>query len=366
METKSYNDDFILDISGQKIQIQESNSRLNSKTFTKFTFPFEIGIDEKFIHAIGDYSSPEIKNLKKEIPCYLTYENKISEAVLKILKVKGQNLTGQVDFGLEEILNFDKKLTELPLEKFDVSDIHTYAKDVCAKKYPETNFNFPRMYTTKYSPDSEVWSAFDGYYNDLKPDGSEMRRNYLDGDLNIFNVNIIHPCPYWLYLLKAGFEEKGYTLAGEILTDPDLYQRCVFSGTEYFGQGTQFRYFEDVPSLSYDSVKWIHHYYEWINGMSFERFVQQYEYSATENLNFQDQVKVIGKFKAKIWGRTKLDVEIRLGGNVIWSDWAQTVDYSASYEFPFNLTLNVNHQELKFYVRGCLHSIAEMYNVIEY
>jgi len=185
METKFYNDDFVLDLSKQKMNLQENNSRFNDKSFTKFTFPFDAYIEDQFVHYIGDYRSYENTGLKNVIQGIFLHENKLSEAKLTILSIQGAKLTGQIDYGYEDIPNYDKKLSDLPLAKFDVPDIHIYSKEICAKKYPEVNFNFPRMFTKKYSPDDELWDAFDGYYNDLKPDGSEMRRNYLDENLDI-------------------------------------------------------------------------------------------------------------------------------------------------------------------------------------
>ncbi|MGL6039217.1 MAG: hypothetical protein ACRC0E_10080, partial [Soonwooa sp.] len=223
-----------LDLTKQFLSFQENNSRLNNKTLTKFVFPFKTYVDDEVIRQLGDLRSPEFHNVEVIIPGTLLKEGSLTEAKLYLLSIYDNELEGEIDYGLEEIPNFEKKLSELPLEKFAVDDIHVFAKQICEKTWPATNFNFPRIYSDKYPPTEEMWDAYDGYYNDLKPDGSEMRRNYLDENLNIFNVNIIHPCPHPIYLLQAGFGEKGYTLEGEILTDEDLYNRWVFSGTQYF------------------------------------------------------------------------------------------------------------------------------------
>ena len=84
-----------------------------------------------------------------------------------------------------------------------------------------------------------MWDAFEGYYNHtiLKNGVLEMARNVFPTEQNnwtIDNVNIIHPCPHVLYLLKVGFADAGYSLAGDILSDENLAQRWVFSGTQYF------------------------------------------------------------------------------------------------------------------------------------
>lgn len=254
MEIKFFTEDRILDLSGQKITTQDTNSKMNDKMFSKYFFPFEIYMNEEFINSFGDYESDDAFELENTFEGTLLFENKIHQAKLVLLSVEGKLLTGQIDFGFEDLPNFDKKLAELPLHKFSVPDIHTYARDIAGKKYPETDFNFPRMYTSKYPPDQEVWDAFDGYYNDLKTDGSEMRRNYIDEFGDIYNVNIIHPTPHLIYVLKAGFLDAGLILEGDILTDPILAQRWIFSGTEYFSRLTQRRVGMLIYVMDYDET----------------------------------------------------------------------------------------------------------------
>ncbi len=254
METKFISEFGELDLSEIKTTTQENNSKVSDQKFSKFMFPFDILVTQDFIEKHGDYLSYESSNLKNKISGYLVHEGKVHDGELFIQKIKGLRITAQIDFGLEELPNFDKKLSELPLEDFKVDDIYTYARTICDKTYPQTNFNFPRIYTKRYSESDEVWKNFDGYYNDLKPDGSEMRRNYIDGEGGVWNVNIIHPCPHILYLLKTGFEDAGYSLQGEILTDPNLQNRWVFSGTEYFSKLTQLRTGLTVNGSDYDSI----------------------------------------------------------------------------------------------------------------
>ena len=239
MEIKFFTERGVLDFSSKKISVQESNSRLSDKTLTKFTFPFEFYMDEDFISQFGDYRSHESHHLVKSMKGYLLFEGRVHEAVLDIESIEGDYMTVQIDFGFDHLPNYDKKLSELPLEKFKVQDIYRYAIEICGKKYPETNFNFPRIHTTKYDPKTVMWDAFEGYYNHtiLKNGVLEMARNVFPTEQNnwtIDNVNIIHPCPHVLYLLKVGFADAGYSLAGDILSDENLAQRWVFSGTQYF------------------------------------------------------------------------------------------------------------------------------------
>lgn len=252
MEQKLITDMGEFDLQPIKFSTQENNSRVSDQKFSKFMLPFEFYATQDFLEKYGDYVSYEAINLKNEIPCFLVLEGKIHDAKLFIQKIQGFNITAQIDYGFEELPNFDKKLSELPFEKFQVPDIHIFAKEICEKRYPETVFNFPRIYTKKYPVTDEVWKNFDGYYNDLKKDGTEMRRNYVDEVGGIWNVNIIHPCVHPLHILKIGFLDAGLTLEGDILTETNLQKKWVFSGTEYFSSLTQKRLGLVINPQEYD------------------------------------------------------------------------------------------------------------------
>lgn len=328
MEIKFYTEEKILDLSGQKITVQDSNSRMSDKMFSKYFFPFEIYMDEEFVNAFGDYESDDAANLQSIFKGTLLFENKIHEAKLVLSDTEGKMITGQIDFGFEDLPNFDKKLSELPLHKFSVSDIHTYAKEICAKNYPETDFNFPRMFTKKYSPDEELWDAFNGYYNDLKPDGSEMNRNSIDGEGNIFNANIIHPTPHLLYILRTLFADVNLILAGEILTDPIFSQRWVFSGTEYFSRLTQLRTGLNVDAADYDSLS-----------LTFAT------YSKNLTVLKAGSYRLVGFFNSRNTKGTP--ASISLNGSKIWSFSKNNFDQEIRH-FNIQITTSVDNAVLKF------------------
>lgn len=335
MEIKFFTEDKILDLSGQKITVQDANSRMNDQMFSKYFFPFEIYMDEEFINSFGDYESDDAYELEETFEGTLLFENKIHKAKLVLSDVEGKSLTGQIDFGFEDLPNFDKKLSELPLEKFKVPDIHIFAKDICAKKYPETNFNFPRMFTKRYSPEDSVWDAFNGYYNDLKADGSEMNRNYIDGDGNVFNANIIHPTPHLLYVLKTGFADAGLTLQGEVLEDPIFSQRWIFSGTEYFSRLTQRRL-----GLSISLMDYYYRHKNWANSYPFGF------YKSEILIPKPGRYKIIAKIKLNTYksGLDKAKIEIALKGNIIC--YRETKG-ELNFTFESEITTTSENEELK-------------------
>ena len=163
-----------LDLSKQKFSIQENNAKVSDTQFTKIIFPFSLPVTPEIVNAIGDILSHSSKNLDTVIDCKLELEGKVHDAQFEILGNEGSYAETQIDYGFDELPNWKKKLSELPLQQFTVPDIHTFATSIINKKYPEVNFNFPRIYNKKYDPTTEVWDAFDGFLNDMKPDMTEI------------------------------------------------------------------------------------------------------------------------------------------------------------------------------------------------
>lgn len=334
-----------LDLSKEKISIQESNSKMSDQLFGKFMFPFEKYMDDNFINSFGDYISFENNGLNNVISGNILFENKLQKAKLNIISTEGKLLIGQIDFGLEELPNFNKKLAELPLENFKVDDIYAFAKTVCDKKYPQTNYNFPRIFTKKYPPDSAVWDAFDGYYNDLKPDGTEMRRNYIDGTGAIFNINIVHPCPHILYLLKTGFKDAGYILSGDVLTDADLAQRWVFSGTEYFTSKLQRRYGFKFDSNQYTELFLVNGPEDYAKYQYYNTITKRGLYKIAGSVTF---------FKAK---QMFASYAIKLNDVVIWSRNTDFNRQTILEEISLNIDFNVTEENsvLEFFAYTQFH-----------
>ncbi|AZA93056.1 Uncharacterised protein [Chryseobacterium nakagawai] len=359
------NNNKVLNLSGQKISVRESNYKISKAITTKFTFPFEFYMDEEFLLAFGDFVSLESSELDSIIDGHFLFESKLYEAKLTFLSTEGNFMTAQIDYGFEELPNWNKKLSDLQWDKIDVLDIHKYAQTVCGKTYPEVYFNFPRIFTKKFNNEDKVWDAFNGYYNNLNEDGSEMIRNYVDASGNIFNVNIIHPCIYYIYLLKKCFSDIGLQLQGDILTDTMFKDAYVFSGTDYFNKKDQFFNNYTVSVNEIDSVENIFWYGEWSNGWHFDYRIDKQTYIDDVVLNFTDKLYINGRFYAKVMQKTTVKMRIQLNGNDIWSH-EQYCNEFMIIEKPFTLGLNIDNATVRFIIEGCLSNFSEGYNVIQY
>ena len=334
-----------LDLSKQKFSIQENNAKVSDTQFTKIIFPFSLPVSEEILNSIGDIINHAATDVETVIDCKLEHEGRVHDAKLEILGNEGLYAEAQIDYGFDELPNWTKKLSELPLENFSVPDIHTYAPTLLNKKYPEVNFNFPRIYNKKYDPTSEVWDAFDGFLNDMKPDMTEMRRNYIDGVGNIFNVNIIHPMPYILHVLKTGFRDAGFELKGHILTDSDLLYRTIYSGTDYFTSKQQRRYDFNIKASQPDELL-------------LENGPDDYAiYERHITIEKTGTYKIAGLIK--FWKAKKMfsNYQISLNGQKLWQKRTNSDRSDYMIDIPIDIDFNVNQENsvLTFFCKKQYH-----------
>ena len=334
-----------LDLSKQKFSIQENNAKVSDTQFTKIIFPFSLPVSEEILNSIGDIINHAATDVETVIDCKLEHEGRVHDAKLEILGNEGLYAEAQIDYGFDELPNWTKKLSELPLENFSVPDIHTYAPTLLNKKYPEVNFNFPRIYNKKYDPTSEVWDAFDGFLNDMKPDMTEMRRNYIDGVGNIFNVNIIHPMPYILHVLKTGFRDAGFELKGHILTDADLLYRTIYSGTDYFTSKQQRRYNFNIKASQPDELL-------------LENGPDDYAiYERHITIEKTGTYKIAGLIK--FWKAKKMfsNYQISLNGQKLWQKRTNSDRSDYMIDIPIDIDFNVNQENsvLTFFCKKQYH-----------
>ena len=334
-----------LDLSKQKFSIQENNAKVSDSQFTKIIFPFSLPVSEEILNSIGDIINHAATDVETVIDCKLEHEGRVHDAKFEILGNEGSYAEIQIDYGFDELPNWTKKLSELPLENFSVPDIHTYAPTVLNKKYPEVNFNFPRIYNKKYDPTTEVWDAFDGFLNDMKPDMTEMRRNYIDGVGNIFNVNIIHPMPYILHVLKTGFRDAGFELKGHILTDADLLYRTIYSGTDYFTSKQQRRYDFNIKASQPDELM-------------LENGPDDYcIYERHITIEKTGTYKIAGLIK--FWKAKKMfsNYQISLNGQKLWQKRTNSDRSDYMIDIPIDIDFNVNQENsiLTFFCKKQYH-----------
>ncbi|MBT0551169.1 hypothetical protein [Riemerella anatipestifer] len=233
----------------------EENPRFKDTFWTNYTLPIDISYSRDFLSLFGQYSSLNNIGLKRYHEGIHQFEGRLRKGKLEVLEFKKEMLKIQIDSGFETLPNFEKPLSELPLLNITVDDIYNHANDIVTKKYPETVYNFPKLYTDEYNLQDEAYKYFDSFINNRNnQEGRTTKgfsRNRLENEVDVYNKNIIHPLPYLLYVLTVGFSDAGFRLEGEILEDEYLKYRLIWSGKPYHTSGDQKEHKLNVYSEEY-------------------------------------------------------------------------------------------------------------------
>jgi hypothetical protein len=230
---------FELDLSPFKISDTEENNWFSDSFFTKYSFPFDIDLTEDMDIALGFISQYNSQNVETYFDCKYIHNNKIEDAILEIESLQNK-LSCILRFGFEQLPSFDKMLSELSLDKFDLpsgTSIYQHAETIITQTWPAVNYNFPQVHVDKYDPTDDLWNGFEGILNN-RINGAFLI-NSVDTVADMTNNrNVIQPLPYWIHILQRGMIDGGYTLSGKILTDSRLQKACLLADVDYFGKPT--------------------------------------------------------------------------------------------------------------------------------
>lgn len=256
-------DSFKLDITNFNVTLTEINQWFKDDFSTESSLPFDIILDEEMVKNTN-FSTHYNANLNKKIyEGLLDKDGVLVTAVLKFQEIKGKVISAVLILGQDNFPSFDKKLSELPLEKKLVPDLIENANSVIRLGYPDTNYNFAMVHTEKYDPASSDWKDFGGTIN--KHNGVAFIENQLDLETNIDLIkNIIQPLPHLMHIVHAGINFAGYTLEGDIVSDPDLNKALVWRDGEYFNRLSEDEIPINYKNHEYDSLAYQHNTFQYV------------------------------------------------------------------------------------------------------
>lgn len=235
MNLRILHSSFTLNLVDTSFTMIEENNWFNDSIFSKYTYPVTKKLtdeEDAALQFISDFAARGVQTIYNVIFEALDVEH---EAVMEIENITGRTIEFQIRYGFEDFPNFDKKLALLPLHKFVLTgeSIYKHAKDKIALGYPDADYNFPQVFTDQFDTETDQWQAFEGRINNYT--GTVFVQNDYDTETDVqINRNIMQPLPSLLYVLKTGFLDKGYTLAGDILADPEFKNAFIFSLSEYY------------------------------------------------------------------------------------------------------------------------------------
>jgi hypothetical protein len=302
---KVIHSNFELDLSIFKITDTSENPIFSDQFSAKYSFPIEIDITDDIDKAFGFISFHNANEALTYINVKYVHNNELSDAVLEVQEV-AQKLNVLISWGFEEFPNWSTKLSDLTLQKFDVSNIYDHCLTIVDQTWPNVNYNFPQIHTDQFDTDSETWASFQKIMNHMV--GGVFPDNYVDDVENIiYNRNIIQPLPYLLYLLKVGFEDAGKTISGDFLENELVKKCCVFSPNYSFL----------VNELEYFNLTVVaNEYYEEFYNHQIKCFKEIVVSEIAGNY------AIVGK----VTRRTSFNdsyLEIKVNGNIVWSLYSQ-------------------------------------------
>lgn len=254
---------FKLDLTYLQVTFTEENQWFKDDFSTEISFPFEFYLDSTLSKDSGFDNH---YNANKNVSVFngiLDKDGILVDAVLRFDSILGKKINANLTAGNSNFPSFDKKLSELPLEKKSLLSIVTDATNTILKDYPETNYNFPMVHTNKYNSESD-FNGFERIIN--KYVNGAFVESVLDLEENLDLIkNIVQPLPYMMHVLKAGIESAGYTLQGDVLNDENLNFGLLFRDGSYFVNNAKV----EIPIVYYndqfDSLAYVDNTFQYVS-----------------------------------------------------------------------------------------------------
>src|SRR5680860_410795 len=143
---KFIHDNFVLDLNSYSISRVQENQWFSDQFFTRYTFPFDIDLDDDTNRDFGlimDYTVDEPLTFFEG---YFFDEGTHFKAEMEILEVQGRRASLEISYGFDDLPNFEKKLSELPLQVARLNEsLFVHAENVINKTWPAVNYNFVQV-----------------------------------------------------------------------------------------------------------------------------------------------------------------------------------------------------------------------------
>ena len=230
MNLRILHSEFELNLIDASFTMVEENNWFRDQWVTKYTYPVAMKLSDEDDAALGFISENYSNKITTVYGVDFYVLGERYEAKIEIERCEGREVQFQVQYGLEEFPNFNKKLTQLPLHKFELDgeNMYEHSEANIDVSYPELDYCFPKVFTEKVDTSTEIWEFFQGAINNYQGGAMLVNEYDVDNDIQI-NRNVIQPMPFFLYVLKKGLEDAGYTLEGDILTDPHFSKAALFT-----------------------------------------------------------------------------------------------------------------------------------------
>lgn len=232
-----------LPVSRDGFTVNDPNPEFAEGFFVNWTYPVEVPFTDDLKRMFGDLTSKNILKEKTKMEGYLNIEGEVQPATLKLLSCKAGILKYQFEIGYETNPVFDKKLKDFNWPAAPAMDPYDFVNQVLqtANSPWRNRMCFPLVYTDKYkdqSRNNNTWQ-FPDAYNLVSGYGGSLNIVRNSGSNGAYiNRNILKPFVFLHYILDVCFQELGFLVGGDFLSDPD------FDGAALDHQNENFRVVE--------------------------------------------------------------------------------------------------------------------------
>lgn len=341
-----------IDLTTAGLNFIQENHWFKDSLFREYSLPVQIAITEQW-DAILNLKSNTAVDVQTNFEGYLYRDGDIGRATLNIDSFSGHFIKFTIHFKAFEITTWKNKLSTLNLERFTLpsgTDIFDHANGIITQQYPAVNYNFASIWTDKFDTSDATWAEFKKRLNAYE--NGDWLRNEVVNDV-IYNRNIMQPLPYLLYVLKQGFEDAGYTLTGEVLSDPELLKALIVAAVEYFSTSDQ----EEHPvTLGWQDF---FNMYQFTN--SYGVVVTKAEYESLTDITHPGRFRIVGNIEMAHSRNAPRSVEIKYGNQILFSYNVSENNFS-QYPLQIDVTFEAtsisvgNNDQVRIYVDDILTS----------
>ena len=169
---------FEIDLSTVDITTTDENSMFLDKYTTKYSFPFSLELTNENQRNFQDLLDHCSKEITTEFDIVYVFGN-IKEAGILRVDTFNETINCELQYGIEEFPNFNKKLNELELQKLTTTNVYEHAKTIIDKTWPEVNYNYPQIITDRYDTTQSTWTYFEKIFNNYKNNATMPRLDCL-------------------------------------------------------------------------------------------------------------------------------------------------------------------------------------------
>lgn len=230
-----------IDLSRFGVTLKEENSLFTNNIYKSYSLPFNLPAEEELMVKLGLPHLDNITNVNSKVMGKILLTDRYYDAIMFLGNIEGRQIDCSLSFGDQELSVYDLKLSDLPWPVQLVNSYFQHVNGKIQKTWPDTAYNYPRVYAPSIAEESG-YESFKGFINNY--DGLGPMLNTVDntGAEPVYhNYNVFAPMPYLLEILRFIYLQEGRKVTGELFED-EIMKKAIyipenflekFRGSEY-------------------------------------------------------------------------------------------------------------------------------------